>query len=118
VSAPQFDGQPMTKREVLIAREAYITGARAFFCHPVVMAGPATCRASDEVEAKAPVLYPLPKVTRPRERRASDGATFRVVGGELMANYGGGWVHEQVIGVPLAPLVADLLANPTEEVDE
>jgi hypothetical protein len=117
MSAPEFDGTPMTKREVLIAREAFHDGAKWRFRLACETWSDVRSLNESEYMAETNARYPLPKVTRPRERCAPNGAVFRVVGGELMADYGAGWVHEQLIGVSLAPLVADLLANPTEEVD-
>lgn len=118
---PDFDGTPMTKREVLIARAAFVNGVRFVRGTPWDVT-----EAVRDLEASA--RYPLPKATRPRVVR--DGDHFwRVTGGNLQWRLG---QHEwrfvdeydeiqkyQVLWPTpkRVALWADLLANPTEECD-
>jgi hypothetical protein len=120
MSAPRFDGERMTKREVLIARKAYKDGAAAERGH-----------AHDDAGWKpaAEARYPLPKVTRPRVVRDQHNPAqeWIVEDGFLRCrNAGGAWMKwaEYKLSADFAPLPervalwADLLANPTEEVNE
>jgi hypothetical protein len=123
MSAPEYDGQPMTKREVLIAREAYTRRSRETYS---VEEWERSIRGL--VEGEAAMTYPLPKVTRPRVVRdprgisswgvrVPDGLTTPAIhlvtdGGEWCPT---GWSH--VASAERVALWADLLARPTEEVD-
>lgn len=89
-------------------------------------------QGEDEI-AESRHLYPLPKVTRLRVVRAENGREFRVFAGQMQTrtstDMGGEWVclesgyalvtHGGGVHVTAArvKLWADLLANPTEEVE-
>lgn len=135
MSAPEFDGMPMTKREVLIARRAFESGA-AF--------GNAEWPLTDsDMQEEATRRYPLPKVTRPRVVKDPMGATnehgqpvlwkaieWGVPGDSRYAVVcswnDGAWFdgyaphrgHSLVATKERVALWADLLAKPTEEVED
>jgi hypothetical protein len=122
MSAPEYDGQPMTKREVLIAREAYTRRSRETYS---VEEWERSIRGL--VEGEAAMTYPLPKVTRPRVVMDGDGAGWRFI--PISEGVENGRFERSdtrdlwrpVSQVPAWPdiiaILADLLANPTEEVD-
>lgn len=119
MSAPRellFEGEPLTAREVRIARHAFNDGA-------LYGRGPFVNSAASAAAAQ----YPLPKVTRPRVARDPSG-----VGEWSVAAFHGTpaiyWRHsternwEAKLGILVATservkLWADLLEHPTEEVD-
>jgi hypothetical protein len=121
MSAPEFDGLPMTKREVLIARHAY---AKAW------LACGGGCADGERAAAS---VYALPKATRPRVVQDPDtdyGQKWRVVDGVIEHDGGSGGArfrpafdHEFGIQPSFCSwptpqriaLWADLLASPTEE---
>jgi hypothetical protein len=117
MSAPEYDGQPMTKREVLIARNAFGHGVyQALQRQPLGF----------DAQSVASRMYPLPKVTHLRvvtERSgrqwALDGTDFRTRGAPDLP----WWTVGDAGGPTLAlttervALWADLIANPTEEVE-
>jgi hypothetical protein len=119
---PDFDGTPMTKREVLIAREAYNRGWSDFGL------GGGGIRQKHRGET----LYPLSPATRPRvwlEPRCDGGMAWRVVGGELQYTLSTRpdllewkWTSHTGCEHEITPkrirAWADLLANPTETVED
>jgi hypothetical protein len=123
---PEFDGQPMTRREVLIARHAADEAVKWMF---------AQMRRVREVAVEhvygrdyATVTWPLPKLMRPRVVRwpksAAPAFDYRAKDGTIeWANPGqGDWtpygsIQEDVQTPGFLRALADLLANPTEEVD-
>ena len=80
------------------------------------------------VDARSKLLYPLPRVSRPRVVRDADGTEWRVFG-DLQFRHFGEWRHHSrypsgafsryylPIDAEHAPLWADLFANPTETVE-
>ena len=118
---PEFEGAPMTKREVLIARDAFSRGALwGDECWPIV---------KTDADGEAAERYPLRKVTRPRVVRLHPQSPyyafrFRVVGGKIewanlstddWTEYGD--IEEECHNAEFLRALADLLANPTEECD-
>ena len=119
----------VTEREKVEAeRMAYIVG--------VDMAGMLRRPGVDYWRAKAVGIYPLPKMTRPRTYKEG-GFTFRVMDGKIVQQDSGDstWYtafHGQLVDgaydggctiggeIPVTPTLlaalANLLANPTEEV--
>jgi len=98
------------KDAVLREREAFTTGVYAVL-------------GSNTVEQEATRRYPLPKVTRPRvvQDPVNPRREWRCVGGKMQTREDTlAWydVTEVRISAPHVALWADLLANPTEEVDE
>lgn len=75
-------------------------------------------------EVEASCMFPLPKVTRPREVtcKGCGNYKFRVVGGFIHERgpMDGVWheVSTWNIGAEMVAMFADLLANPTEEVED
>lgn len=106
------DEKKYTMRDMVLAqRDAYARGL-----------GEETQYWGDDAVAKAHREYPLPKVTRPRV--VSDGTMeWKYENELLMCRYSGWdvWRSVQYSEVPLnrrrAEALADLLANPTEEVE-
>jgi hypothetical protein len=136
MSAPEFDGQPMTKREVLIAREAVDAVSRYLAARGYFNVGsPVGIKESPqrEIQDLAASRYPLPKLTRPRVVAEDSGDwEYRVAGGVVECR----WLRNRTPGASYfgevnpagdgirldvtadrVALWADLLANPTEEVD-
>jgi hypothetical protein len=116
----QFQGEPLTKREVLVAREAYTRATGAIMT--------VDSRTAERWAARE---YPLPKVTRPRVVTDAHGVQWSFVSATrfkdalLMAKRpewtdfrNGGDMDYPLISLELAPVLADLLANPTEEVED
>lgn len=77
-------------------------------------------------DAEAQRRYPLPKVTRPREKKDCAGVRWRALGSTVQwcLYPDGNWNDVDTRGcgamyltVERVILIADLLANPTEEVD-
>jgi hypothetical protein len=110
--------EPMTKREVTIAREAFIDGT--LYYH-----GPCSreshARTLSDVVAK---LYPLPKKTRPRLVEDPGGCgRWAVKDGIIhLVSMGGDWEScmdfQFFVTAERVPVWADLLANQTEEVED
>ena len=103
------DEQKYTERDLILAkREGYVR-----HCLQMLM-------SKQYAETDAALLFPLPKVTRPRVVRREDGCELRLFGTELQFRwrndewkcYNGMCVDE----INRSALL-DLLANPTEEVD-
>lgn len=133
MSAPEFDGQPMTKREILIARAAFVQGAGHEWDNANPRGGAADfqSRSARRREA-AEGWYPLPKVTRPRvvvdsggdewTIHPSAGLQVRCAGLQVRYAYAGrkdGWKDPSGTDfLGFESTVADLLANPTEEVED
>ena len=116
-----------TEKEVVLReREAFRAGASAVFVAFGI--DPWGHRSSGEWQGSehiARARYPLPKVTRPRVVTCpKNGAQFRVIDGELQGRDTvlDGWLSVATIIYNVTPdrvaLWADLLANPTEEVEE
>jgi hypothetical protein len=123
MSAPEFDGTPMTKREVLIAREAFHDGAKWRFRLACETWSDVRSLNESEYMAETNARYPLPKVTRPRVVTGESGRAYQLWGRVDGVTVKCGSLTEDLAffapGIPLCdvPVVADLLANPTEEVD-
>lgn len=99
-----------TERDMILAkREAYAAGAKAWGA------------ASKNGVLRAAREYPFPKITRPRVVRDKFGVgmLWRVMSGELQSSFRGNeWCVEPAYVTPeRVALWADLLANPTEEVE-
>lgn len=108
--------KPETKREILIARAAFIRG----MCYPNEGA-----IRKDYATDHARVLYPLPKITRPRVKVDTYGERWRVTGGklEVWLTNNQKWEHlfyykQHVITPERAAIFHDLFQNPTEEVED
>lgn len=112
MTKPMFEGEPMTRREILIAREAFATGARLWTQHP-------------EAEAKRryPLLVEKPRVVTDREETLpSARCDWRVIDGALEWRISGvpnpRWYpltnSSLFLTADRVRLLADLLANPTE----
>ena len=89
-------------------REAFKAGVAHALCF-----GPRS--TADETARRH---YPLPKVTRPRVG-VGKVAEYKVVGGRLMYRSQGWntcWMYTEAVVTEDVPVVADLLARPTEEV--
>jgi hypothetical protein len=120
---PDFNGTPMTKREVLIAREAYARRSRETYT-----TGEWERSIRGLVEAEAAAAYPLPTVTRPRVVKdpCSSKLEWTVEDGYLRCREGGGWMkwagyklYSDFAPLPARVAVwAALLANPTETVED
>ena len=111
------DEKKYTLRDLVIARrEGYAQGATWYKAGRVPL---------HEVVEQADNYYPLPKVTRPREVRDSHGVEWRWGwwGFEFRDDGDGCWSNVATSGTPgitkeRVLLLADLLANPTEEVEK
>jgi hypothetical protein len=117
MSAPEFDGQPMSKREVLIARDGYRKAC-------------AILGMLREADAAAALVYPLPKVTRPRVvthigPKPTYVFRYRVIEGRLewatehaedWTTYGA--IQTDVQNAAFLARIAGLFSSPTEEVDD
>lgn len=133
----KFEGTPLTRREVLIAREAFDLGVSAVFDR--LGEGPHTLfHAWPGSEALAEEEYPLPRTRVPRIVADPEGASFgiasdrrflkfAVADGEILlvldeddsGNGADARMWEKIRPTPArVRLWADLLANPTEEVDD
>lgn len=128
-----FDGQVMTRREVMIARDAAARQrCNAQYYKTSTPPGHRPFHDEDgpcnDCRARASLLYPL-KVERPRVVRDEHGGEWRVVRGALWyrlneAEHGKDW--QLANGVPLqftvtqtrAALWAELFATPNEWVDD
>ena len=113
------DEKKYTERDLVLAkREAFCAGRGAAFVHydigaPQGKAWPGSAHLAAE-------RYPLPKVTRPRVVTREDGCQLRISGGQLQYKWlDGDWREYGSINWTPAQraAMADLLANPTEEVD-
>lgn len=111
------------REKVLAEREAYQSGVNTMYMNGVVPATPEACQESVRLLKLAATRYPLPKVTRPRVvETARSGYEWRIVGGALQERridtelwrIAEGWVGDP----ENMRVLADLLANPTEEVDD
>jgi hypothetical protein len=111
-----------TERDLVMAqREAFARGG-------YLLRDPFTPR--DEWRRRAEREYPLPRVTRARVVRDTAGIAWRVVDGRLEFDRGDerlepsqqwattDWYGTLRIGAERIRLWADLLANPTEEVED
>lgn len=115
MSAPEFDGAPMTRREVLIAREAYMAAGMAYSGEPGLT-----------LHRDAAEAYPLPSVTRPRVVAVEDqpGLRMRVRDGVLQySREDGFWSavnpHQGPrLSTGLLTALRSLDAEPTETVTE
>ena len=118
-----------TERQLIEAkREAFVAGADWCFhdCH-TTRALSITSRPRWIAAAKS--LFELPKVTRPRVVKDAEGVSWRVSGDTVQWSVGKGcdWAPRDWaplsnshiwLTVERVHLLADLLANPTEEVDD
>ena len=117
------DTKRYTEREYVTAqREAYVKGAQKWACY--------SCADNIDIpQAQAKHDYPLPRVTRPRVVRDEYGRQWRAINGDLFFREDGmpfadkrGWRgiddEQWHLDSHLIPTWADLLANPTEIVDE
>ena len=128
MSAPEFQGEPMTRREVLLARDAYANGmVRGSACEFV---GQINGGMSGLLRA-AERAFPLPTVTRPRVvadpecpkhirwsvSKVTDNVMCEVLEGDFWALAGAG--HSAFFPTKgRVKLWADLYAEPTETVTE
>jgi len=104
------DEQKYTERDLILAkREGYVR-----HCLQMLM-------SKQYAETDAALLFPLPKVTRPRVVQRKDGCELRLFGTELQFRLGNddSWKCYNGMYVDETNRLAllDLLANPTEEVD-
>jgi hypothetical protein len=120
-SVLMFRGQRLSARETHLARAAYLMALDD--------------AASGQLIASPEKRFPLPKVTRPRERTDSRGVTWRVLVHqfrdpviEYRDESRSGLIHpwrealsagpgQPGLTVEVARIVTELAANPTEEVD-
>ena len=104
------DEKQYTERDLILAKRE---GARVALFTPV-----SGCTAQQAIDT-ANRLFPLPKVTRPRVV-AGLRAQYKVVDGVVhgRSNASFDWRVSASIHVDDVVRVANLLANPTEEVDE
>ena len=136
MSAPEFDGTPMTKREVLIARDAYEAGVSEAHANQrdarrvnravglYLMDGGDAILDCDALEKRSASRYPLPKVTRPRVVTI-DNTAFRFYGGVIQMRHRLGldgapdvWSPAHIVASRrIVEVWAALVANPTEEVE-
>lgn len=120
---------PTTKREVLIAREAFERGVAAVWSHMNLSYGMESTRGWKGSFLLAAEAYPLPTVTRPRTitvpEHSIDGehyeeTTFRAMNRRIEWRVGPDrWMLGNFHAT--APRVAawqDLLNNPTETVED
>ena len=113
MSAPEFQGEPMTRREVLLARQAVQRGLVQ-----------CTLLLTDSMRAIAASLYPFPIVTRPRVVAVEDqrGVELSVRNGVLMCRYDGCTMWRSINGLSLSQgllaALRSLDAEPTETVTE
>ena len=111
------DTKTYTEREVIeMQREAFKYGVSHGQNYP--------CLTYKECEGASERMYPLPKVTRPRVVRDEWDCEWRSLGGKMEFRLFGcrEWKASVDYGsVDITPsrvgIWADLLANPTEEVD-
>jgi hypothetical protein len=124
-----FDATVTEKQTAQRERAAFYAGA--LYAHSLWVATVATpsgkpvLLSEGAVHKHASELYPLPKIRRPRVVRAGN-SLFRVVDGalEMQTAVGAccphdvGWSRIDAVAVKHVPVVADLLANPTEFVED
>lgn len=110
VSAPEFDGTPMTRREVLLARYGFTEALRGRI---------------GQVDAPhaAALVFPLPTVTRPRVVAVEDqpGLSLRIVDGVMQCLFRTfDWAPVGVLRITpgLRAALRSLDAEPTETVTE
>jgi hypothetical protein len=107
-----------TERDLILAKREGFCASAGYYGGPRVL---------NTAEKEAPKIYPLPKATRPRvvvDPHFPD-VQWRCSGESMLEEYTArcGWrslaaaSHELVVTNPRIRLWADLLANPTEEVD-
>lgn len=110
------DEKQYTERDLILAkREAYVAG------HSCATAPHCDVITRDTASREAAYRYPLPKVTRARVVKDSVGDKWSVVDGCFVCHDGetgenifiSSWCSPEFIRA-----LADLLANPTEEVQE
>lgn len=121
-----FDGTPMTKREIRIARQA----ADSAINHAwpwISSVGRSPWIGSDAIKDR---LYPLPKVTRPRVLKDRFGVDWRMAGNVLENRERDGREWRTTLAptdcdgtsylgtADRVKLWADLLARPNEEVED
>lgn len=124
---------PTTKQEVLALRRAFEQGVDTLYFHRGIPNTADAELARGEARSRAASYYPLPKITRPRvvsDPEPGYDQKWRVKDGVLEFNGHTGWREAHgcsasgSYGTCLFPtparimLWADLLANPTETVDD
>lgn len=103
----------MSRAEILAARKAFVAGA--------VYAGGFDLHGVAEIRARKD--FPLPKVKRPRVVRVAgglaEGVAYRVVNGRLQFREprATSWLPSTYT-VQMVGMLADLIKNPTEEVED
>lgn len=117
------DEKKYTERDVVEReRRAFLNGIVALHLQKEIPSGPSVGRAVDRARAMTNRTYPLPTVARPRVVRDGHGLEWKWEYGQL-------WMRQTPASVWLCaspPMIsegarlplADLLANPTEEVDD
>ena len=110
--------QRFSRRELVLAqREAWLRGFRTSWADIDAGAGPSV---DLDVEARVAREYPLPKKRVPRVLTLQDGWAYRVTDGviEYRSSISGTWCAEVTLNAAAVTRLADLLANPTEEIDD
>lgn len=108
----------VTEREAVLRER---TGYYAGYVDGVCAADPGAVISPSHIQERAAKRFPLPKVTRPRVVADSEGNAWRVVDGNLECRDAvNEWTRVRHCGITAERLRmwADLLANPTEEVEE
>jgi hypothetical protein len=110
------------RRRIAVAqREAFCDGVRVMFMDPIVPNAYEAKKARERITALAESRYPLPTVTKPRERTDAGGVRWRVEDGVLQFRMlSGTWGSADLNAWPLdAERIAlwhDLFTTPTEAV--
>jgi hypothetical protein len=115
------DEKKYSERDMVMARrQGFVTGIHEFYSHRDVPRH--LSYVTDDAERKAARVYPLPTVTRPREHVDKDGYRWRCVDGRLeskSSRYAEWSCDDSCLVRPSDALaLADLLANPTETVED
>lgn len=125
------DKSPHSRATILALREAFVEGyVQPNHCPCPDVDGCPACRRLGAAIARR--KYPLPRITRPRVVRLADRAwaerEFRVSGGVFQSrtigigpsgqSYPWTSVAQITPTPPMIRLLADLLANPTEECED
>jgi hypothetical protein len=103
-------------------REAVLRERKAFYCGAAHQHD--TDAGGNQVWEEGRRRYPLPKVTRPRVVRDREGWKWQCIDGRIQWSGPRGWRFADVMtyAVRVTPervvLWADLLANPTEDVED
>lgn len=119
----------VTEREaVLRERDAFARGVNWYYCQKEV---PSNANLSlDRISDAADAIHRLPKITRPRTREDDYGVEWQVVGDVLRWRYTfakhrtfntiipGAGTDGMFMYLSRAVLIAELAANPTEEVED